>query len=105
MQPLGAATRVPFLRGSRNPPAPTHIAAAGRIISEAKSLVILAGAGAVCGDGGFVMNSQELETAVREKVPFVTLIWEDSSYGLIKWKEQEQFDGEHCNVKSPMPTP
>ena len=36
---------------------------------------------AVCGDGGFMMNSQELETAVREKVPFVTLIWEDSSYG------------------------
>ena len=52
-----------------------------------------------------MMNSQELETAVREKAPFVTLIWEDSSYGLIKWKEQEQFDGEHCNVKSPMPTP
>ena len=53
---------------------------------------------AVCGDGGFMMNSQELETAVREKVPFVTLIWEDSSYGLIKWKEQEQFSGEHCYV-------
>ena len=50
---------------------------------------------AVCGDDGFMMNSQELETAVREKVPFVTLIWEDSSYGLIKWKEQEQFEGEH----------
>ena len=53
---------------------------------------------AVCGDGGFMMNSQELETAVREKVPFVTLIWEDASYGLIKWKEQEQFGGEHCYV-------
>ncbi len=53
---------------------------------------------AVCGDGGFMMNSQELETAVREKVPFVTLIWEDTSYGLIKWKEQEQFNGEHCFV-------
>ena len=35
---------------------------------------------------------------MREKVPFVTLIWEDASYGLIKWKEQEQFDGEHCYV-------
>lgn len=46
---------------------------------------------AVCGDGGFMMNSQELETAVREHVPFVTLIWEDSHYGLIKWKEEEQF--------------
>lgn len=53
---------------------------------------------AVCGDGGFMMNCQELETAVREKVPFVTLIWQDNSYGLIKWKEQEQFNGEHCYV-------
>ncbi len=46
---------------------------------------------AVSGDGGFMMNSQELETAVREHVPFVTLLWEDSHYGLIKWKEEEQF--------------
>lgn len=52
---------------------------------------------AVCGDGGFLMNSQELETAVREKVPFVTLIWEDAGYGLIKWKADEQF-GEHHDV-------
>ena len=46
---------------------------------------------AVTGDGGFMMNSQELETAVREHVPFVTLIWKDCHYGLIKWKEEEQF--------------
>ena len=52
---------------------------------------------AICGDGGFMMNSQELETAVREKLPFVTLIWEDESYGLIKWKEMEQF-GDSCYV-------
>ena len=52
---------------------------------------------AICGDGGFMMNNQELETAVREKVPFVTLIWEDEAYGLIKWKEQEQF-GDSCYV-------
>lgn len=52
---------------------------------------------AICGDGGFMMNSQELETAVREKLPFVTLIWEDEAYGLIKWKEQEQF-GDSCYV-------
>ena len=32
------------------------------------------------------MNSQELETAVREKIPFVVLVWEDGAYGLIKWK-------------------
>ena len=45
-----------------------------------------------------LLGGVELETAVREKVPFVTLIWEDSSYGLIKWKEQEQFGGEDCYV-------
>jgi acetolactate synthase-1/2/3 large subunit len=38
------------------------------------------------GDGAFMMNSQELETALREKVPFVVLIWVDDEYGLIKWK-------------------
>lgn len=53
---------------------------------------------AVTGDGGFMMNSQELETAVREGVPFVTLIWEDSHYGLIKWKQEEQFQGDSCYV-------
>lgn len=41
---------------------------------------------AVMGDGSFLMNSQEIETALREKVPFVILIWVDQSYGLIKWK-------------------
>jgi acetolactate synthase-1/2/3 large subunit len=38
------------------------------------------------GDGGFMMNSQEIETALRERVPFVVLIWVDNEYGLIKWK-------------------
>ena len=38
------------------------------------------------GDGGFMMNSQEIETALRERVPFVVLIWVDDEYGLIKWK-------------------
>ncbi len=46
---------------------------------------------AICGDGGFMMNCQEFETALREKTPFVTLIFEDSSYGLIKWKQQDQY--------------
>ncbi len=32
------------------------------------------------------MNSQEIETALREKIPFVILVWVDNSYGLIKWK-------------------
>ncbi|WMJ82180.1 acetolactate synthase large subunit [Clostridium sp. MB40-C1] len=46
---------------------------------------------AVTGDGGFMMNSQELETALRIGTPFVTLIFNDSNYGLIKWKQEEQF--------------
>jgi acetolactate synthase I/II/III large subunit len=41
---------------------------------------------AVMGDGSFLMNSQELETAVREQIPFVALVWVDESYGLIRWK-------------------
>jgi acetolactate synthase-1/2/3 large subunit len=41
---------------------------------------------AVVGDGAFLMNSQEIETAVREKIPLVVLIWEDGGYGLIEWK-------------------
>ena len=52
---------------------------------------------AITGDGGFMMNCQEFETALREKTPFVTLIFNDSSYGLIKWKQQEQY-GESCFV-------
>jgi acetolactate synthase-1/2/3 large subunit len=42
---------------------------------------------AVCGDGGFMMNSQELETAVRLKLNVVVLILEDSAYGMIRWKQ------------------
>lgn len=41
---------------------------------------------AAMGDGSFMMNSQEIETAVREKIPLVVLIWVDNAYGLIKWK-------------------
>ncbi|WP_342627121.1 acetolactate synthase large subunit [Nguyenibacter vanlangensis] len=41
---------------------------------------------AVMGDGSFLMNSQEIETAVREKIPLVVLVWVDNAYGLIKWK-------------------
>jgi acetolactate synthase-1/2/3 large subunit len=38
------------------------------------------------GDGAFMMNSQEIETALREAIPMVVLIWVDDEYGLIKWK-------------------
>lgn len=43
---------------------------------------------AVCGDGGFMMNSQELETAVRLKLNLVVLVLEDHAYGMIRWKQQ-----------------
>ena len=52
---------------------------------------------AVCGDGGFLMNSQELETALRERTPFTVLIWVDGSYGLIKWKMDLEL-GHHSSV-------
>lgn len=42
---------------------------------------------AICGDGGFMMNSQELETAVRMKRNVTTLILRDDSYGMIRWKQ------------------
>jgi acetolactate synthase-1/2/3 large subunit len=42
---------------------------------------------AVCGDGGFMMNSQELETAVRLRLNLVVLIIEDKAYGMIRWKQ------------------
>lgn len=52
---------------------------------------------AICGDGGFMMNCQEFETALRAGTPFVTLIFNDASYGLIKWKQMDQY-GKSCCV-------
>tara|TARA_E500000081_G_C6117040_1_gene345799 strand:- start:147 stop:1805 length:1659 start_codon:yes stop_codon:yes gene_type:complete len=46
---------------------------------------------AICGDAGFLMNLQEMETAKRMRSDFVAIIWEDKSYGLIKWKQQAEF--------------
>ena len=42
---------------------------------------------AICGDGGFMMNSQELETAIRLKMNLIVLILNDNAYGMIKWKQ------------------
>jgi acetolactate synthase-1/2/3 large subunit len=42
---------------------------------------------AVCGDGGFMMNAQEVETAIRLKLNLVVLILEDGAYGMIRWKQ------------------
>ncbi|KZY30021.1 acetolactate synthase [Alcanivorax sp. HI0044] len=44
---------------------------------------------AIVGDGGFMMNSQELETAVRLKLDIVVLILRDDGYGMIKWKQND----------------
>ncbi|MDQ3808490.1 MAG: acetolactate synthase large subunit [Thermoproteota archaeon] len=52
---------------------------------------------AAVGDGGFLMLGSELATAVREHVPIVVLIWEDKSYGLIKWKMDLEL-GRHSSV-------
>jgi acetolactate synthase I/II/III large subunit len=53
---------------------------------------------AVVGDGAFMMSSQEIETAVRERIPLVVLIWEDGGYGLIEWKMDLEL-GEHHYVR------
>ncbi len=44
---------------------------------------------AICGDGGFMMNCQELETAIRYGIPLVVLILNDNAYGFIKWKQKK----------------
>jgi acetolactate synthase-1/2/3 large subunit len=44
---------------------------------------------AICGDGGFMMNSQELETAVRTKRNVTTLVLRDDSFGMIRWKQED----------------
>ena len=54
---------------------------------------------AISGDAGFLMNVQELETAVRLKIKMVHMVWVDGEYGLIKWKQQNGFDGKHSDLK------
>ena len=51
------------------------------------------------GDAGFLMNVQDLETAVRNNINVVAVVWLDGEYGLIKWKQQVQFKGEHSDLK------
>lgn len=52
---------------------------------------------AVTGDAGFMMNSQEIETALRIGTPIIILIWNDSEYGLIKWHQLRHF-GRPSNI-------
>ncbi len=51
----------------------------------------------VSGDGGFLMNAQELETATRLRTPFVNVVWENRQYGSIVWKQEKKF-GRHFGV-------
>jgi acetolactate synthase-1/2/3 large subunit len=57
---------------------------------------------AVTGDGGFMMNSQEIETALRVGTSLVILIWNDSEYGLITWHQLRDFGRpSHIGFKNP----
>jgi acetolactate synthase-1/2/3 large subunit len=52
---------------------------------------------AICGDGDFLMNVQEMETAKRLKSDITVMVWEDGGYGLISWKQENEF-GRHTNL-------
>jgi acetolactate synthase I/II/III large subunit len=52
----------------------------------------------VTGDAGFLMNSQEIETALRIGTPIVILVWTDSEYGLIKWHQLRRY-GRESHIK------
>jgi len=51
----------------------------------------------VCGDAGFLMNVQEMETATRLGSNIVVMVWEDNEYGLIAWKQEDHF-GRHTDL-------
>ncbi len=66
----------------------------GAAYAEPESQVL-----AISGDAGFLMNVQELETAARLGIKMVCMVWVDGEYGLIKWKQQNGFDGRHSDLK------
>jgi acetolactate synthase-1/2/3 large subunit len=68
---------------------PTAIAA--KLVHPERNVV------AVSGDGGFLMNCQELETAVRLRTSVVNVIWENGEFGSIAWKQDKKF-GRHFDV-------
>jgi acetolactate synthase-1/2/3 large subunit len=53
---------------------------------------------AIAGDGGFLMNVQEMETAKRLNSQIVVMVWEDGGYGLISWKQEQEF-GRHTELE------
>lgn len=67
-------------------------AVAAKLVAPDKKVV------AVTGDGGFMMNCQELETALRSGTPFVTIIFNDGGYGLIEWKQINHY-GHSTHIK------
>lgn len=57
---------------------------------------------AVTGDAGFLMNCQEIETAMRINTPIIILVWNDSKYGLIEWKQMTHFGrASHIDFHNP----
>jgi acetolactate synthase-1/2/3 large subunit len=66
-------------------------AVAAKLVHPAKRVVT------VNGDGGIMMNFQELETAMRLRTPFVNVVWENRQFGSIVWKQDKKF-GEHFGV-------
>jgi len=57
---------------------------------------------AICGDGGFMMNSQELETAVRIKLDLIVMVLNDNAFGMIKWKQANMgFDNFGLDIGNP----
>jgi acetolactate synthase-1/2/3 large subunit len=68
---------------------PTAIAA--KLVNPQRHVV------AVSGDGGFLMNCQELETAVRLRTAVVNVVWENGQFGSIAWKQDKKF-GRHFDV-------
>ncbi len=68
---------------------PTAIAA--KLVNPGRNVVT------VSGDGGFLMNCQEMETAVRLRTPIVNVIWENGQFGSIVWKQDKKF-GRHFGV-------
>jgi len=71
-------------------------AMAAKLINPDKKVI------SVCGDGGFMMNSQELETAVRLGLNLVVIILNDNAYGMIKWKQEAMgFDNFGLDYNNP----
>ena len=66
--------------------------AIGAFIARPESRIL-----AICGDGGFLMNVQEMETARRLNANITVMIWEDHAYGLIEWKQDTKF-GKHTEL-------